>query len=88
MIINAVLNIVYIFLQIILSPLSLFGDVSINSNILESIKSAQTWYSSLNVFIPVDIILVILGLLFIIEGIIATYKLIMWLKRLIPTMGG
>ena len=48
MIITAILNMVYVFLGFILSPLSLLGDVSLNSNFASSLATASGYYHSLN----------------------------------------
>ena len=86
MILTGILNLIYLFLTIILSPLLLLGDVVLPSGFTTAITNASGYYNSLNTILPVDTMLTILGLSLAIEGAYLTYKIIMWVIQKIPTL--
>jgi hypothetical protein len=86
MIITAILNLVYVFLGFILSPLSLLGDVSLNSNFASSLATASGYYHALNGILPMDTMLAILGVSLAFEGAYLIFKLIMWIIAKIPML--
>jgi len=86
MIITALLNLVYVFIQLILSPLALLGDVSLSSSFSSSIATAGGYYNSLNAILPMDTMITILGVFLAIEGAYVVYKIIMWIIKKIPTL--
>lgn len=86
MIITAILNLVFVFLGFVLSPLSLLGDVSLNSNFASSLATASGYYHSLNVILPMDTMLAILGVSLAFEGAYLIFKLVMWIIAKIPTL--
>lgn len=86
MIITGILNIVYDFLSLVLTPISLLGDVTLSPNFADSITKAGGYYHSLNAILPMDTMIQILGVSLVIEGAYLTYKLIMWIVQKIPTL--
>lgn len=86
MIITAILNLVFIFVGFILSPLSLLGDVSLNSNFASSLATASGYYHALNAILPIDTMIQILGVSLAFEGAYLIFKLIMWIIAKIPTL--
>ena len=86
MILTGILNLIYFVLSIILTPLSLFGDVSLPSSFTTAITNAGGYYNSLNAILPMDTMITILGVSLAIEGAYLTYKLIMWVIQKIPTL--
>jgi len=86
MIITAILNLVYVFLGFILSPLSLLGDVSLNSNFASSLATASGYYHALNGILPMDTMIEILGISLAFEGGYLIFKLLMWIIKKIPML--
>ena len=84
MIITAFLTIIYNFILLILSPLSLLGDVSLNPGFASALTTAGGYYNSLNSILPVDTMLAIFGVSLTIEGAYLVYKIIMWVLSKIP----
>lgn len=85
MIIDGFLYIVYAFVYAITSPLRLFSDVSIASGFTSAIATAGQYLSSVQEYLPLDIIFLVLGVRIAAEIAYMTYKGIMWLIRRIPT---
>jgi hypothetical protein len=85
MITSFFLNAVFLFIRVILSPLRLAPDVSLPSDVLNAVSTANEYISSLSLFIPVYTILTILFLVLSIEGFIFAYKILMWVIRRLPT---
>ena len=86
MIITALLNLVFSFLSVILSPLQNTADVVLDSNLTASLTTASGYLHSLNSFLPIDTMLEILGVLVAFEGGYLLFKLIMWVIKKIPTL--
>jgi hypothetical protein len=86
MIITAILNLIFVFLGFILSPLSLLGNVSLNSSFASSLATASGYYHALNGILPMDTMLSILGVSLAFEGGYLVFKLIMWIIAKIPTL--
>ena len=86
MIITAILNLVYVFLGFILSPLSLLGDVSLNSNFASSLATASGYYHALNGILQMDTMIEILGISLAFEGGYLIFKLLMWIIKKIPML--
>jgi hypothetical protein len=86
MIITGLLNLVYAFLGIILSPLLLLGDVVLPVNFSTAISNAGGYYNSLNTILPMDTMIQILAFFLAIEGAYLIYKVIMWIIQKIPTL--
>ena len=84
MIITAFLTIIYNFIALLLSPLSLLGNVSLNSGFTSALTTAGGYYNSLNGILPVDTMLTIFSVSLAIEGAYLVYKIIMWVLSKIP----
>ena len=84
MILTALFKIIYIFILGITSPLRLLSDVSLPSEISTAITNASGYYHSLDVILPMDTIIQILGVSLTFEGLYLLYKLIMWVINKIP----
>ena len=86
MILTAILNVVYGFINFILSPLRLLGNVTLDGAFSSAIATASGYYHSLNVVLPVDTMIQILGVSILIEGTYLTFKVIMWIIKKIPML--
>ena len=86
MILTAILNVVYVFINFILSPLALLGDVNLNGAFASSLATASGYYHSLNVVLPVNTMIQILGVSILIETTYLTFKVIMWIIKKIPML--
>ena len=71
---------------VITSPLRLLQDVSISSNFISAIGTANGYISSISFVVPVYTLLSILAIMVGIEGGIILFKLINWTIRKIPTI--
>jgi hypothetical protein len=79
------LNLIYYILYGITSPIRLLPDVSLPAGFTSAMTTASSYYSSLNAILPLDTILILLGIYIAIEVAYLTYKLIMWLIKRFPT---
>lgn len=78
------LNLLFVFLSFILTPLSNFSDVTLDPNFATAISNAGGYYHSLNGILPIDTMLQILGVFVVIESAYLIYKILMWIIRKIP----
>ena len=85
MIVSIFLQIIYSILWVITSPLRALDDVVLSSGFSGSISTAGHYISGFNNIIPLDTVLVLLGLYVGIELAYMGYKLIMWLIKRFPT---
>jgi hypothetical protein len=85
MIIDGILNLVYGFISLVITPITSLADVTMSSSFSSSINTANGYLSSFNNFIPMDTLGQILVIFVAIELAIIIYKLIMWVVRRIPT---
>lgn len=85
MITTGILYIVFAFVWAITLPIRLFSDVSIASGFVSSIATAGQYLTSVQDYLPLDTILLVLGVRIAAEIAYMTYKGIMWLVRRIPT---
>jgi hypothetical protein len=86
MITNALLLALYGIISLLLTPIKILGDVSLDSNVHNSILTARTYLANMNIVLPVGTILAILGIILTIETFILLYKAVNWLIRKIPTI--
>ena len=86
MIITALLNTIFVFLNFLLTPLSSMADVVLNSSFASSLSTASGYYHSLNGILPVDTMIEILGVSLAFEGGYLIFKLIMWVIAKIPML--
>lgn len=85
MITTAILLIIYVFVEFISRPLLSLPSVTLQSGLGEAITTAATYMANLNNIIPMGTLLTIIGFVVTIEGVIALYKIIMWLIRRLPS---
>lgn len=86
MIINAILYALYGIIQLIISPILLFDDVTLPEGIDTALTTAGSYIAPLNGIMPIDTVTAILVVFVYIEGAILLYKLIMWGIKKIPTI--
>ena len=86
MILTAILDTIFVFLGLFLSPLSLANNVSLNSNFGSSLSTAGGYLHSINSIIPVDTMLIILGISLVFESGYLVFKVLMWVIKKIPTI--
>jgi hypothetical protein len=84
MIITGLLSVIYVFILGITYPLRILSDVSLPSEITSAITTASGYYHSLDVILPMDTMIQILGVSLTFEGLYLIYKLIMWVIKKIP----
>jgi len=85
MITNFLIDGLYVLLYAVTSPFRLLPDVTMPAGFTDAMTSAGHYLSALNLIIPVDTILSILGVYLTIEGAYFAYKMIMWLIKRFPT---
>jgi uncharacterized membrane protein len=85
MLVTFFLNLAY---NIASSFFNLFSDAetTVLSNIYSSATTTSAYLSSINSFVPVSTIIIIVGLFLSIEIIILFIKIINWIIRKIPTI--
>lgn len=86
MIFTSILNLLYLTINLILTPLNNFPPVVLSSNFTTAIVNAGGYYKSLNTILPMDTMIQILGVSLAIEGIYFIYKVVMWVIKKIPTI--
>jgi hypothetical protein len=86
MIINALIQIFYLLILAITSPLRLFPDTTLPANLTSAITTASTYLTAINFVFPVATFITIFSLILGIETFIILYKIINWVIRKIPTI--
>lgn len=84
MITTVFLDLIYYFVLAITSIVSALGTVSADNNVTSGILSMKTYYTSLNDFLPIDVIVAIIAFDLLVEGAILSYKLIKWSYQKVP----
>ncbi len=84
MITTFLLDIMYSFSYGISLVVASFGTVGDNNAITTSIVTLKTYYNSLNEYIPIDTLMLIVAFDLAFEGIYFVYKLIRWGYRKVP----
>lgn len=79
------LDVIYWVVNLFTWPIQQFENVTVNSGVGAAIADATHYLASFNSFLPISTLAVIIGLVVGIETILATYKLVMWLIRRLPT---
>jgi len=87
MITTILLYIIFGLIKVLLIPFTLLPNASLPVDFSNAIVSASNYISAFNDFIPVNTILIILGLVLTIELFINIFKLINWTIKKIPTIG-
>jgi len=83
MIVNFILNLIY---NLAIFFLDLLPEVSMPDGILNAITTAGSYVSAMNIILPMDTLMAIIGLFLTIEGVILVIKIINWVIRKIPTI--
>lgn len=86
MITSAILSVIYVFILAISQIFVVFGDVSTNNLITESIVTFKTYYVSLAEYLPLGTILAIVAFDLVFEGFVLTYKLVRWGYNKVPSI--
>lgn len=84
MITTAILTIFYNFVYFILSPIRALPDYVLPGGASAAISTAGGYLAGLDEILPVFTILAIVGLIFVVELAILTYKGIKWIYNKIP----
>lgn len=85
MIIKGFIDMIYGLIYLITLPITLLPDVSLPAGFTNAITTANGYLRSLDVIIPIQTVLTLLGIYIAIELAYFTYKLIMWLIKRFPT---
>jgi len=75
-------------LSVILIPIKALSDVSLPAGFTSAITALGGYTSAMNSILPVDTLITIIALILGIETVIVAYKLIMWVIKKIPFIGG
>jgi hypothetical protein len=86
MITDIFLTILYLTIKGLLTPITLLPNVSLTSSIGSAITTANGYLAALNGFVPVDVFVIILGLVLGVEVSIWALKVISWILKKIPTI--
>lgn len=84
MITTAILNIVYVFVLLIAGLFSQFGEVSTNNDITNAIITMKTYYTSLDAFLPITVLVSIIVFDLLFESFVFSYKMIRWAYTKVP----
>ena len=84
MIVDTLLEFVYVFVAGIASLVSLFGDVVPNPTIGVAFSTMTSYYAAINAYLPVDTLLAILAFDLIFEASYLSYKLLKWAYSKVP----
>lgn len=85
MIVDAFLQIIYISLWLITSPLRLLPDASLPNIVTSSVSHIVGYILNLNNYLPLSALTVLIGVAVSYDLGYYTYKLIMWTLRRLPT---
>jgi len=85
MIISAILLAIYGVIWTLTRVFLLLSPVSLNSGFGGALVTAQQYIGTFDKFFPVDTLYIVIGLIMAVELGLATYKIIMWVIRRIPT---
>lgn len=86
MITTILLYIILTILNFLLTPLKLLPDASLPDSFINAMTSASAYITPLNSFLPIDTIILIIGLVISIEVIVNAFILINWAIKKIPTI--
>jgi len=84
MILNILISGIFGVLYIVTAPLRALPDVSLPSGVTSALDSASGLLSSVDSFLPVDTMLTVLGSVLIIEALVVSYRIIVWVLTKIP----
>lgn len=86
MIITALLNVVYAFVYSISLVVGQFGDVTSSNAITDSILTLKSYYVSLDMILPLTVLLAIIAFDLAFEGFVFAYKMIRWAYTKVPSI--
>lgn len=75
----------YSVTNLLLWPITILDDVSVDSGFGAAISNLLGDFANLNGFLPLDSLFSVIGIILAIELVIAGYKIIMWVIRRFPT---
>jgi hypothetical protein len=84
MIISIILQLILSALFVVITPILLLPDVSLNSNVPTAIATASGWLGLINQILPLATMLAVFGIVLIVENTHFGYKLIRWIYQKIP----
>jgi len=89
MIPDAFLNLIFYFIYGLLSPFLLLPDVSLPTSFTSSVATASSTLGVFSVAFPNTLVALIgvVGVYLIVEGSIATFKVVKWVYTKIPGVG-
>jgi len=85
MIFVAIINTIYAVIFALTSPLRLFSDVILPTTITNAVANAGGFLSPVDMVLPIDVILDILGIFIYIEIAYLSFKAVMWVIKRLPT---
>lgn len=85
MIVSFFLYTIYGIVWVLTSIFRLLPDVSLEAGIGGAITTATEYLASLNTILPLSTITICLGLIFAVELIVSSYRIVMWVIRRLPT---
>lgn len=85
MITDAILQFVYYFVWFLSIPLRAMDSVTLPQGIIDAIQAGQTALAPFNAFVPLNQMMLVLGVAISYEVGYITYKLVMWGIRRLPT---
>lgn len=82
MITTILLDIVYGFMWIIILPLTLLPNATLNPNITTAITTVNSYLTTINDIFPIPTLIICLSIVLVTELAILTYKGIKWIRKL------
>ena len=86
MITNALLSLLYAAIALLIAPLNLLPNATINPNVSSALAQVGDYFAIMNGIFPIGTLLAVLGAVLSVEVFILTYKVIMWVIKKIPTI--
>jgi hypothetical protein len=80
------LVIVISLVDLLLAPIRLLPDATLNPNITTALTQVGGYLSVMDAIFPVSTLLQVLGAVLVVEAAIFTYKVIYWIIKKIPTI--
>jgi len=84
MIFNIIISGIFAVLYALTYPIRLLPNVSLPSDLTSAISSASGLLSSVNSFLPVDTLLSVLSAIIVVELVVISYRIIVWVLTKIP----
>lgn len=84
MIFEIVLNLIFVILEFVLTPLTNVADVSIPSDFADSITFIRPYYTSLDLILPVATLIALISIEVVFDSAVLVYKGIKWAYQKLP----